>query len=305
MERSTSQTADKVKEWYGNYIKRRNFSVIIGKSKSMPRQLVCSVPQGSIHGAFLFISYASTLDEIVKDLTLNGFADDHSVRKTFRPDKLDHYQELNTIAVIEKSMLDIKAWMDSVRLKMNNSKTEFIYFGGSKQLEKCTTNQINVNGELIPRSQTTRYLGAYLIATLNLKQHIKIKCKTAMLNLLKIKATRKYLTMEACTKAVITLVVSHLDYANSILSGLPKTSIYQLQRVQNMAAKIILWKNRFDSSSESLKELHWLPIHHRIDFKVLTLVFKCIHGLAPSYLAELIKPKKQSREGLRSEHQTQ
>ena len=88
-------------------------------------------------------------------------------------------------------MLDIKSWMDAVRLKMNNSKTEFIYFVGSKQLEKCIISQINVNGEWIPRSQMMRYLGAYLNPTLNLKQQIKIKCKAAMLNLLKIKATRK------------------------------------------------------------------------------------------------------------------
>ena len=122
---------DKAKQWYCNYIKQRKFSVIIDKNKSEPRQLKCSVPQGSIQGAFLFISYTSTLDEIVKDLTLNGFADDHSVRKTFKPDKLEHHQEINTIAVLEKSILDIKSLMDSVRLKMNNSKTEFIYFGGS------------------------------------------------------------------------------------------------------------------------------------------------------------------------------
>ena len=44
-------------------------------------------------------------------------------------------------------MLDIKSWMDAVRLKMNDSKTEFIYFGGPKQLEKTIINQINVNAE--------------------------------------------------------------------------------------------------------------------------------------------------------------
>ena len=100
----------------------------------------------------------------------------------------------------------------AVRLKMNNSKTAFIYFGGPKQVEKCIINQINVNGEQIPRTQMMRYLGAYLDPALNLKQHIKMKCRAAMLNLLKIKATRKYLTTEACTKAVITLVMTHLDY---------------------------------------------------------------------------------------------
>ena len=76
-------------------------------------------------------------------------------------------------------MLDIKSWMDAVRLKMNNSKTEFIYFGGSKQLEKCIISQINVNGEWIPRIKMMRYLGAYLNPTLNLKQHIKIKYKSS------------------------------------------------------------------------------------------------------------------------------
>ena len=105
---------DDTKQWYHNYIKSRKFRVIIGKNKSEPRQLDYSVPQKSIQGSFLFISYASTLDEIVKDLTLNGFANNHSMRKTFKPDQLEHQQQLNTFIVIEKSMLDIKSWMDAV-----------------------------------------------------------------------------------------------------------------------------------------------------------------------------------------------
>ena len=105
------------------------------------------VPQGSIKGAFLFISYASTLGELVTQLTLNGFADDHSVRRTFKSSNLDHKDELGTIAIIESSMLDIKSWMDQVQLKMNGSKMEFTYFGGSRQLDKYITNTININGE--------------------------------------------------------------------------------------------------------------------------------------------------------------
>ena len=58
-----------------------------------------------------------------------------------------------------------------------------------------------------------------------------------MLNLLKIKAARKYLTRKACAKLTISLVISHFDYANAILVGLPKVSLDKLQRVQNMAAK--------------------------------------------------------------------
>ena len=96
--------------------------------------------------------------------------------------------------------------------------------------------------------------------------------------------------------------MSHLDYANSILIGLPKTSISLLQRVQNMAVQNYYWeKNKYKSSSKYLEELHWLPIQHRINFKAVTQVFQCIHRLAPNYLKELIIPKKWRRQGLRSE----
>ena len=95
-----------------------------------------------------------------------------------------------------------------------------------------------------------------------------------MLNLLKIKETRKYLTKEACANAVIALVMTHLDYANSILVGLPKASINQLQRVENMTARIVLQRDKYESSSKCLEKLHWLPIQYRINFKVVTLVFR-------------------------------
>ena len=58
-----------------------------------------------------------------------------------------------------------------------------------------------------------------------------------MLNILKIRAAKKYLTRETCAKLTISLVISHPDYTNAILAGLSKVSIDKLQRVQNMAAK--------------------------------------------------------------------
>ena len=60
---------------------------------------------------------------------------------------------------------------------MNDNKTEFICFGGPRQLKGCIINQINVNEEMIPRTHITRYLEAYLDSTLNFKEHIKINVK--------------------------------------------------------------------------------------------------------------------------------
>ena len=193
---------------------------------------------------------------------------------------------------MEQSVQDIKVWVDQVQLEMDESKTEFIYFGWPSQLGKCITNSINVNNEIVGRATSTKYLGAYLDSKLDFKLHIQIKCKTAMLNLLKIKAARKNLTRTACNKLVVALVLSHLDYANSILGGLPKSSINKMQAVQNMAAKITLGRGKYDSATNCLVQLHWLPIKYRIDYKIISIVHKCLHEEAPPSLTRMIEYTK-------------
>jgi len=59
-------------------------------------------------------------------------------------------------------------------------------------------------------------------------------------------------------------------------------SLMRLQLVQNAAARFLMGK--------ILSHLHWLPVKHRIECKVLTLVFKALHGLAPVYMSDLICP---------------
>ena len=198
-------------------------------------------------------------------------------------------------------MQDIKVWMDQVRLKMNDSNTEFIYFGWPIQLGKCCIDKIDVNGIEVERSNSTKYLVAYLDSKLDFKEHIKIKCKAAMLNLHSIKAARKNLTRTAYNKLVVGLVLSHLDYVNSLLGGLPKSSINRMQVVQNMAAKITLGKHKYESASRCLVQLHWLPIKYRIDYKIISIVHKCLHGDALPYLTRMIQHSKPGRQGLRSE----
>ena len=127
----------------------------------------------------------------------------------------------------------------------------------------------DVNGETISRASITKYLGAHLDSALNLKKHIKTKCKAAMFNLQWICAARTSLTRSASNKLMLSLVISHLDYTSTLLGGLPTCSIEQLQRVQNIAAKIVLGKGRYDSSTRCLAELHWLPIQQRIEFKII------------------------------------
>ena len=63
----------------------------------------------------------------------------------------------------------------------------------------------------------------------------------------------------------------------------------RLQHVQNVAARIVTLAAKREHISPVLYELHWLPVQERIVFKILLMTFKCLNGLAPSYLSELIQ----------------
>ena len=121
-----------------------------------------------------------------------------------------------------------------------------------------------------------------------------------MANFQRIKSICHLLNPTTCSNLCVSLCLSHLDYCNSILTGLPDVTINKLQRVQNMCAKLALRKGKYDSLTKCIKELHWLPIKYRIMFKVLALTHKCLNGDAPAYLTDLIVPLQPTRGGLRS-----
>ena len=95
--------------------------------------------------------------------------------------------KVDTIKDLEQCATKIKSWMDGNRLKMNDGKTEFIMFRSRYQLNKCITHQININGVPVQRADVIRYLGAWMDKCLSLKHHVKLKCKAAMFNLIRIK----------------------------------------------------------------------------------------------------------------------
>ena len=116
----------------------------------------------------------------------------------------------------------------------------------------------------------------------------------------RIRNVRRYLTQEACETLVLGMVMSLLDYCNTLFIGLPDCDIQKLQIVQNISAKLVL--NRSDiTSHDCLKQLHWLPIHLRIQHKVLTLVYRSLNNSAPKYLKDKLQLHSPGRSGLRSE----
>jgi len=87
----------------------------------------------------------------------------------------------------------------------------------------------------------------------------------------------------------IITIVTKLDYGNATLAGLPAYQYRRLQSVLNASARLIYRRRRFDHVSSLLRELHWLTSAERVAYKLAVTVYRCLHGLAPSYFTHSVR----------------
>ena len=152
-----------------------------------------------------------------------------------------------------------------------------------------TENSIVVGSSSISPSANVKYLGVYLDSLLNLECHVNKITSSAYFHLRNISKIRQVLDISSTKSLIQSTFIPRIDYCNSLLSNVPQRLNNKLQRIQNHAARVIYKKRKRDHITPVLKELHWLPIRCRVSFKVLLITFKCLNGLAPEYLADLIK----------------
>ena len=165
------------------------------------------------------------------------------------------------------------------RLKINNRKTKFLLFVTKQQLEKVNISEIKVGSDVIKPVQSS---------SLSMRDHVNQVCKKGYHQLTKIRQIKKYMDKLPLESVIHSFVTSGMDYCNAVLFGCPTNVIDKLQKLQNCSARVVVGVRKFDHITPVLKELHWLPVTSRINYKIALMVFKCLHGQAPGYLTDLI-----------------
>ena len=163
-------------------------------------------------------------------------------------------------------------------------KTEFLVIGSSYHLRNLPQLQLQIGTAIVKPVSTVRNLGIFFDQTMSMDKQVTELCRKLNYQIYNIARIRRYLDTETCHHIVRSLVTSRMDYGNSLLAGLTENNLNKLQRVQNKAARIIFQLKRRDHISPYLHSLHWLPVRQRINFKLLVIMYQCVHHEAPSYL---------------------
>ena len=176
--------------------------------------------------------------------------------------------------------------MERDLLKLNKDKTEIIHFS-KKSMENLFGNiSLSFGSSVVQPVKKVKNLGCWLDNTLSMDTHTQAIVRLCYFQLRKIQHIRQYISDGALRTIIHSLVISKLDYGNTLLAGAPKTVTNKLQRVQHMAARVVAGLRKRDNITDTMCRLHWLPVTDRIQFKVLLLTFKALNNLAPEYISD-------------------
>ena len=275
-------------QWFHSFLTNRTMSVKINNSYSDIFLLEFGIPQGSVLGPVLFNIYVRSIYKHVErsGFSVKGFADDHQIYVSFTPNFQFHYlgQKINEV------LNSVTKWTDSFFLKLNPNKTQIIVFG-----PKSVKDDINIKGTFIDLdnscirfNNTVKNLGVLFDTDMTFSSQVNEVVSSVFVNIKNISRIKSFLTVKEKSILMCSLVLSKLDYCNSLYYGINSDLLAKLQYAQNSAARLIFQRRKFDHVTDIFIELHWLPVRMRIIYKVLLTVHKCLYQTSPIEINNLV-----------------
>ena len=123
------------------------------------------------------------------------------------------------------------------RLKLNASKTKFIWLGSPRRRAACSFDSIVVDGSAIQLSLTVRDLGVIIDPAISLVDHVNRLTRTCYYHIRQLCSICRSQTIDACHALVRAMVLSRLDYYNRLLGGAPKYLLGQLSGVMRASSE--------------------------------------------------------------------
>ena len=181
---------------------------------------------------------------------------------------------------------EVALWNWSNRLQLNASKTEVLWCASSRHQHQIPWTPVRVCFDFIQPASSVRDLGIYLDADVSMRMHVSRTVSNCFAVLHQIRSIRRSLTRPVLQSLIVSLVMPQLDYGNAMLAGLQDNQLSRLQSVLNAAARLMFSTRKHECVRPLLRDLHWLRVPQRIDFKLAVLTYRCLHSTAPQYLAD-------------------
>ena len=225
------------------------------------------------------VMYLAPLQDVILKHNVNClfYADDTQLYITVNPEN----PNISTDS-LRSCIEDVISWNTKNMLMCNQGKTEVVLFSSRYNKNNDLLQSFSFGNSSVTVTDHARNLGVMFDKNLTSARQVNLTCKKAMTAIRSIGRIRKYLSTDNLSRLVNAFVTPHLDHCNSLLYGLPKYHLDRLQRIQNVAARLITGVRKHEHITPILKDL-------QIHYKILLLVYKILNGICSSYLSSLIE----------------
>ena len=241
--------------WLKSYLSERTQCVTIDGIISTAANLGIGVPQGSVLGPLFFRIYILPLQAIVREHEVArhlGYSDDCQLYTSFHTQDKTGY--LHALHCLEACPRDVRMWMVANKLKLNADKTEFMVI--NSQHYHTLYQQVGpvayTGGEVVKATTALQNLGVTFDPTMVMLAQISSIERSAYYHLPSVSKIRHCLDRDTCIKAMFSLVMSRLDYANALLAGQLQATLRRLQMAWNYAVRVITGLGRQEHVSPLL-----------------------------------------------------
>ena len=160
----------------------------------------------------------------------------------------------------------------------NHDKTELRVLHARHRPEP-PLESILVCSDVVYLSNSAKNIGACLEldTVMSVDKQINSACQSAFYHLRNIAQISKHISFRHCETLIHVFVTSKIDHCNMLLPGLRQDQVQKLHYVQNSAVRLLTGSRKREHITPVLRDLHWLPVHERIRFKILPMTFKCLN----------------------------
>mgnify|MGYP003487581444 FL=1 len=198
---------------------------------------------------------------------------------------------------LEYCFNSVRQWFLLNGLQLNPDKSEAIQLGTAAKLRSgYRVSDISLGDHRLTLSSSVKTLGVQIDRALSFTEHVDTVCKSSRFHINALRHIRNCVDLETAKDIASSIVGSRIDYCNSLLYGISNANQHKLQLLQNTLARVVTRTRKYDHITPVLRNLHWLPITARINYKIAVLTYKLLSTNTPSYLSEVISVHHPSRQ---------
>ena len=230
----------KCADWFRSYLSGRKLLVSCktgnssGEIESKVHSVEYGAPQGSCLGPLIFLIYCNDLQIHLLCLSCIQFADDTTLY-------VSHYKLSYLKFALNHDLDVLQDWFRANKLTLNVSKSVCILFSRSPSPSRL---DLEINGEPIPQTDCTKFLGLWIDHRLNWNEHINRLIIKLSRNVNLLKMGKNFLTPNTQKVLYYAQIHSNLVYGLSVWGSMAqKGSLHKLQSIQNSSVSLINTKN--------------------------------------------------------------